>query len=99
VNRTFLDRENPDREQGIPFGSDSGPGLLTLLWLLFGAACALLGADALPGLLYFGAFGTLFRAAFATFDATGVMFGPASASLACLFLLVGATCTGLTPTS
>jgi hypothetical protein len=100
VNRTFLGRENPDRGQGIGFGSDSGPGLLTLLWLLFGAASALLSVDALTRLFYVAALSTLLRAASAAFtDATGAVRGPASAGFTCLFLLVGATCTGLTPTS
>jgi hypothetical protein len=71
------------------------PGLhVTLLWLLFGAACSFLGGYALPGLFYGAAFSTFLRAASAAFaDATGVVWGPASAGLTCLFLLVGATCT------
>lgn len=80
------------------FGSDSGPGLLTLLWLLFGAAGALLRA--LLRLFYVAALSTLLGTASTAFnDATGVVWGPASAGFTCLFLLVGATCTGLSPTS
>ncbi|MFZ0928111.1 MAG: hypothetical protein WAN11_05905 [Syntrophobacteraceae bacterium] len=81
--------------------SNPFPGLhATLLWLLFGAAFAFPGGGTLPRLFYAAAFSTFLRAASAAFtDATGVVWGPASAGFTRLFLLVGATCTRLSPTS